>query len=113
MTEPTESPRRAMGSWIALGVGGLAFLGALGFALTRDGGLGGDGAATPTSAESAADPMAALEARTRAEPDNADAWVQLGQAKFDGNDFAGANHKHISHCQICCRNTFFNAAYKP
>lgn len=42
------------------------------------------GAAAPS------DQLAALEARTRSEPNSAEAWTALGAARFDLGDFAGA-----------------------
>jgi cytochrome c-type biogenesis protein CcmH len=36
------------------------------------------------------DQLAALEARTQAEPNSADAWTELGAARFDMGDFDGA-----------------------
>ncbi len=63
--------------------------GAIGYTVWRDSGAaGGD-----PVAESALVPsgqLAALEARTKAEPNSADAWMQLGAARFDLGEFAGA-----------------------
>lgn len=90
MTDQPAAPApatRSTSSWIALGVGAVALIGALGYAVSRN---GGTDVAAPGTEATAANPLVALEARTQAEPDNADAWVQLGQAKFDSNDFAGA-----------------------
>ena len=85
-----ESAKRGISGWLTLGVGVLALGGALIFAVTR-GTIGDEApASTATAPADSAPTLASLEAKTRAEPDNADAWVQLGLAKFDSNDFAGA-----------------------
>lgn len=63
--------------------------GAIGYAIWRDRAP----EAPATAAEAGAlpgDQLAALEARTKAEPNSADAWMQLGAARFDLGDFAGA-----------------------
>ncbi|MEK6540789.1 MAG: hypothetical protein AABZ45_01575 [Pseudomonadota bacterium] len=77
---------RGMNRWFLLGLGCVALIGALGFALSRQ-------SATPT-AESASAPvdgnLSALEARTVAEPDNGEAWANLAGARFDSDDYAGA-----------------------
>lgn len=63
--------------------------GAVGYAIWRD-----TGAAAPDPAAQASaapsDQLAELEARTKREPNSADAWTALGAAKFDLSDFAGA-----------------------
>lgn len=60
--------------------------GAIGYRL-----LGSDGDSAPSAAAAgAADPLAALEARTRAEPDNAGAWQELGFANFAAGRYADA-----------------------
>lgn len=67
----------------------LLLAGAIGYAVWRD----RAGEAPAAAAESGAlpgDQLAALEARTRAEPNSADAWMQLGAARFDLGDFAAA-----------------------
>jgi cytochrome c-type biogenesis protein CcmH len=62
---------------------------AIGYAIWRD--SGGD-ARDPVAEAPAAptDQLAALEARTRAEPNSADAWTALAAARFDLEDYPGA-----------------------
>ncbi|WP_432768457.1 MAG: tetratricopeptide repeat protein [Sphingopyxis sp.] len=62
---------------------------AIGYAIWRD--------SAPVSADAPvegamapSDQLAALEARTKSEPDSAEAWTALGAARFDLGDFAGA-----------------------
>jgi len=62
---------------------------AVGYAIWRD--------SAPTTADPMArsdaapsDQLAALEARTKNEPNSAEAWTALGAARFDLSDFAGA-----------------------
>ncbi len=62
---------------------------AIGYAIWRD--------SAPSSADPAtqaagapSDQLAALEARTKSEPNSAEAWTALGAARFDLSDFAGA-----------------------
>ena len=57
---------------------------AIGYSLWRDGAAPAQETAVP------ADRIAALEARAAREAGSADAWVQLGAARFDMGDFAGA-----------------------
>ena len=62
---------------------------AIGYAIWRD------SASSDTSPAAGidgapSDQLAELEARTRREPDSADAWTALGAAKFDLGDFADA-----------------------
>src|SRR3990167_8579516 len=62
---------------------------AIGFAIWRD----ADPQVDQPAAQDAAAPsdqLAELEARTRREPNSADAWTALGAARFDMSDFAGA-----------------------
>ena len=63
--------------------------GAIGYAIWRD---SQSSAVDPVPQGSAgpADQLAGLEARTRSEPNSADAWTALGAARFDLSDFAGA-----------------------
>ncbi|KTE46617.1 hypothetical protein ATE62_00420 [Sphingopyxis sp. HIX] len=67
----------------------LLLAGAIGYAIWRD-----RAPEAPAAAAEAGtlpgDQLAALEARTKAEPNSADAWMQLGAARFDLGDFAGA-----------------------
>ncbi|AJA11249.1 hypothetical protein SKP52_21990 [Sphingopyxis fribergensis] len=63
--------------------------GAVGYAIWRDTGPTAlDRAAQASTAPS--DQIAELEARTKREPNSADAWTALGAAKFDLSDFSGA-----------------------
>ncbi len=62
---------------------------AIGYAIWRDSApAASDPAVQGTAAPS--DQLAALEARTRSEPNSAEAWTALGAARFDLGDFAGA-----------------------
>ena len=62
---------------------------AIGYAIWRDTApLGANPAAQASAAPS--DQLAALEARTKSEPNSADAWTALGAARFDLGDFGGA-----------------------
>lgn len=62
---------------------------AVGYAIWRDtGSAAADPAAQASTAPS--DQLAELEARTKREPNSADAWTALGAAKFDLSDFTGA-----------------------
>lgn len=62
---------------------------AIGYAIWRDSGSSGAGPAAE-SAAAPADQLATLEARVKAEPNSAEAWTALGQARFDLGDFAAA-----------------------
>jgi len=44
----------------------------------------------PTPAPAASDRIAALERQTKAEPENAKAWTELGNAYFDSNQYEAA-----------------------
>ena len=61
---------------------------AIGYAIWRDSAPAANDPATQAAAPS--DQLAALEARTRAEPNSAEAWTALGAARFDLGDFKGA-----------------------
>lgn len=77
--------------WIVLGVAGAVLAGALIYTAVRS--EGGDtslAAAATTGAAPAAAGASDLEARVAANPEDVDAWVQLGQLRFDSGDFAGA-----------------------
>ena len=67
----------------------LLLLGAVGYAIWRDSADSGPQIPAET-APAPDDQLAALEARARAEPNSAEAWTQLGAARFDMGDFAGA-----------------------
>ncbi len=62
---------------------------AIGYAIWRDSAPSTAGPAVP-AAGAPSDQLAALEARTRSEPNSAEAWTALGAARFDLSDFAGA-----------------------
>lgn len=62
---------------------------AIGYAIWRDSWSSGAGPAAE-SAAAPADQLATLEARVKAEPNSAEAWTALGQARFDLGDFAAA-----------------------
>ena len=67
----------------------LLLIAAVGYAIWRD----SADSAPQKPAEAATSPddqLAALEARTRTEPNSAEAWMQLGAARFDMGEFAGA-----------------------
>lgn len=67
----------------------LLLTGAVGYTIWRDSaGSVPDPAGAATAAPS--DQLAAIEARTRTEPNSADAWMQLGAARFDLSDYAGS-----------------------
>ncbi|HMO73711.1 MAG TPA: tetratricopeptide repeat protein [Sphingopyxis sp.] len=74
--------------WAILAAAFLLLAVAVGYAVWRD---SGPSAAAP-AAEGAAPPdqLAALEARTKSEPGSADAWMQLGAARFDLGEFGAA-----------------------
>lgn len=73
--------------WALLILAALMLAGALGFALWRGGWLGGD---APVASAASGGDLAALEAATRNNPDDVNAWRQLGTARFDARDFGGA-----------------------
>ncbi|WP_077146352.1 tetratricopeptide repeat protein [Sphingopyxis sp. KK2] len=62
---------------------------AIGYAIWRDS-AGDSAVAAPEAAAAPADQLAALEARTKAEPDNPEAWKMLGEARFDLENFPAA-----------------------
>ena len=62
---------------------------AVGYAIWRDSAPAVADPATQ-SAAMPADQLAALEARTKSDPNSAEAWTALGAARFDLGDFAGA-----------------------
>jgi len=86
-TEKTASKA----GWIALGAAGLALVAALSFAALR--GQDAVKKPAPPAASLPADhpaTLATIEARTRAAPNDAEAWRALGQARFDGALYAEA-----------------------
>ena len=84
----TDSKRAINANMLILIVAAMLLSAAIGYTVWRD------RATDAPAAESAAAPadgqLAALEARTRSEPDNAGAWQALGAARFDLGDFSGA-----------------------
>ncbi len=86
----TEAKRGMTGTNRAILIAAFVLLAAaIGYAIWRD--------STPTAVDPAAqsaavpsDQLAALEARTKSEPNSAEAWTALGSARFDLSDFAGA-----------------------
>ncbi len=89
---PAVASSSPLANWLSLAVAAIFLAGALGFALYRSGVFTGPPATPPAAAARATggDPLAALEARATADPQNADAWTQLGQARFDSQDYPGA-----------------------
>lgn len=89
---PGPAAKSAMVSrWWLLGAATLALVAALAFAATRQGAAGDTGSVSPASAtDSATAGAAALEARVVANPQDVDGWTQLGQLRFDSEDYAGA-----------------------
>lgn len=61
---------------------------AIGYTSWRDSGSADTAADMP--ADHPTDQLAALEARTKSEPDSVDAWMQLGAARFDMSDFSAS-----------------------
>ncbi len=62
---------------------------AIGYAIWRDSAPAAIDPAAP-NASAPGDQLAALEARTKSEPNSADAWTALGAARFDLGDFGAA-----------------------
>ncbi|MGQ0278863.1 MULTISPECIES: tetratricopeptide repeat protein [Sphingopyxis] len=67
----------------------LLLAGAIGYAIWRDS-ANYAAAPAPTAAASPDAQLAAIEDRTRREPQSADAWMALGAARFDLGDYPGA-----------------------
>lgn len=86
-----DAPPAKRTSWLLLGVATLMLAAALGFALTRS-----DLSGAPAADQASAGPrtpsatLAQLEAAVEASPGEAQAWVALGQARFDAENYAGA-----------------------
>lgn len=73
-----------------MGAAAIVLAGTVGYKIWRDS-AGSDGSAPVATAPAApSDQLARLEARTRAEPRNPEAWATLGAARFDLGQFAGA-----------------------
>ena len=62
---------------------------AIGYAIWRDSAPAAIDPAAPNAA-APGDQLAALEARTKSDPNSADAWTALGAARFDLGDFGAA-----------------------
>ena len=91
-TVAVATPKKPYSSnWWLLGGAALALAGSLYVAVTR-GGEAGEAPASPAVAATGggAAGIAALEARVAANPQDVDAWTQLGQLRFDGEDYPGA-----------------------
>jgi cytochrome c-type biogenesis protein CcmH len=73
---------------LMLGAAALMLAAAAGYRLWSDG--GGAPQTAPTAPITGDDALSALEARVKAEPENPDAWQQLGAARFDAGDFGAA-----------------------
>ena len=85
----TKKQRMSRTNRTILNVAFILLAAAIGFAIWRD----ADPQVDQPAAQDAAAPsdqLAELEARTRREPNSADAWTALGAARFDMSDFAGA-----------------------
>lgn len=85
----TKKQRMSRTNRTILNVAFILLAAAVGFAIWRD----ADPQVDQPAAQDAAAPsdqLAELEARTRREPNSADAWTALGAACFDMSDFAGA-----------------------
>ena len=67
----------------------LLLAGAIGYAIWRDS-ANNAAAPAPMAAASSDAQLAAIEERTRREPQSADAWMALGAARFDLGDYPGA-----------------------
>ncbi|WP_288990330.1 tetratricopeptide repeat protein [uncultured Sphingopyxis sp.] len=67
----------------------LLLAGAIGYAIWRDS-ANNAAAPAPMAAASPDAQLAAIEERTRREPQSADAWMALGAARFDLGDYPGA-----------------------
>lgn len=67
----------------------LLLAGAIGYAIWRDS-ANNAAAPAPAAAASPDAQLAAIEERTRREPQSADAWMALGAARFDLGDYPGA-----------------------
>jgi len=85
-----DAPRGTAGINRAILIAAVVLLvAAVGYAIWRD-------SAPPTadriaqSGSAPSDQLAALEARTKSQPNSAEAWTALGAARFDLSDFAGA-----------------------
>ena len=75
-------------SWALLVAAFLLLAAAVGYSVWRDSGPAAH--APATEGATASDQLAGLEARTKSEPNSADAWMQLGAARFDLGEFGAA-----------------------
>lgn len=84
---PTPNVKTVAGGrsrWLLLATGAIALIAAVTFAFWRN------DPGTAPSAMASDTTLSGLEARVAEQPDNVDAWVQLGEARFDASDFPGA-----------------------
>jgi cytochrome c-type biogenesis protein CcmH len=87
---PSDSPTiSTRNRWLLAGAGVL-LAGALAFAFMRAPAPSGAPAAGTESAAAASSQGAALEARVAANPNDASAWTELAQFRFDSQDYPGA-----------------------
>ena len=77
-------------NWWLLGAATLLLTGALGYALTREGAAPSVAPAAAPAGATGAAAIPALEAAVEANPDDAQGWAALGQARFDAENYAGA-----------------------
>jgi len=85
-----DKPRGMTGTNRAILIAAVILLAAaIGYAIWRDSAPAAIDPAAP-NASAPGDQLAALEARTKSEPNSADAWTALGAARFDLGDFGGA-----------------------
>lgn len=94
MTDAVEEQSISRVSWLLLAVATLTLAAALAFALTRSdlsadaGGAQGTGTAAGPAGQPA--DLSALEAAVEAGPDDVQAWVALGEARFVAGNFQAA-----------------------
>lgn len=86
--QTATTPRPGTSKWL-LGGAAIILLGALGFAVSRQMDSPPDAPPVDSAAPATAG-IADLEARVAANPQDVDAWTQLGQLRFDAGDYPGA-----------------------
>lgn len=85
-----DKPRGMTGPNRAILIAAVILLAAaIGYAIWRDSAPAAIDPAAPNAA-APGDQLAALEARTKSDPNSADAWTALGAARFDLGDFGAA-----------------------
>ena len=84
---PLAPPAAVRNRWLLMAAA-FVLVAALAFAFSRT----PRATSTPASASAAgaSDGVSPLEARVAANPDDAAAWAELGQARYDQNDYPGA-----------------------